>query len=298
MGNSSSNISKEIHDQYYTPLKNAEWCLTFLQNEVGWSLDGTALEPCVGTGNFVKASENLKLKLSWTTNDFFPNPSFLPDTQEDIRTLQPESKPDFIVTNPPFGSTNTLARASLKQCLTICDRVAMILPKGARRLGFLDSQPDFAHLVSDVDVPDMIYELPTGGQRTVSTCLQAWEVKDTKRPKIRDSLDLRSDFITFWASGKSNFADNGNGPADFQVCRWGGLKMNVIRDELKQSGAWMSVKVNPLVSVEKMKEVIKSVDVSDYLEKSTCNAAFDPPVWLHRVNTIAIQQIGLPSTVG
>jgi hypothetical protein len=72
--------------------------------------------------------------------------------------------------------------------------------------------------------------------------------------------------------------------------------MNVIRDELKQSGAWMSVKVNPLVSVEKMKEVIKSVDVSDYLEKSTCNAAFDPPVWLHRVNTIAIQQIGLPST--
>ncbi len=219
MGNSSSNISKEIHDQYYTPLKNAEWCLTYLQNEVGWSLDGTALEPCVGTGNFVKASESLKLKLSWTTNDFFPNPSFSPDTQEDIRTIQPESKPDFIITNPPFGSTNTLARASLKQCLTICDRVAMILPKGARRLGFLDSQPDFAHLVSDVDVPDMVYELPTGGQRTVSTCLQAWEVKDTKRPKIRDSLDLRSDFITFWASGKSNFADKLESQQDHPHCQ-------------------------------------------------------------------------------
>jgi hypothetical protein len=161
----------------------------------------------------------------------------------------------------------------------------MILPKGARRLGFLDSQPDFAHLVSDVDVPEMVYELPSGEQRTVSTCLQAWEVKTTKRAKIRDGLDLRSDFITFWASGKSNFADNGGGLADFQVCRWGGTKMNVIRDELKQSGAWMSVKVNPLVSVEKMKKVIESIDVSDYHQKSTCNAAFDPPVWFHRVNT-------------
>jgi hypothetical protein len=288
MPNSSSKVSQDIHDQYYTSLKDAEWCLTFLQDEVGWGLKGTALEPCVGTGSFVKASENLKLKLSWKTNDFFPDPSFSPDTQQDIRTLQPETKPDFIITNPPFGKSNSLARGSLKHCLTICDRVAMILPKGARRLGFMDCQPDFAHLVADVDVPEMVYDLPTGEQRTVSTCLQVWEVKKTKRKKIRDGLDIRTNFVSWWCASKPNFADNGDGPADFQVCRWGGVKMNTIRDKVAQSGGWISVRVNDEGSIEEAKEIIASVDMMDYLEKSTSVAAFDPLVWLGRVNSAAV----------
>jgi hypothetical protein len=37
-------------------------------------------------------------------------------------------------------------------------------------------------------------------------------------------------------------------------------------------------------------EVISSVDVSDYLERSTSLAAFDPPVWLDRVNKAAIER--------
>ena len=294
MPNSSSKVSQDIHDQYYTTVSDAEWCLKFLRDEVGWDLKGTALEPCVGTGSFVKASENLKLKLKWSTNDFFPSPEFEPQTQEDIRTLQPAKKPDFIITNPPFGKSNSLARNSLKHCLSICDKVAMILPKGARRLGFMDSQPDFAHLVADVNIPDMVYDLPTGEQRVVSTCLQVWEVKKTKREKIRDSLDLRTDFVSWWCASKPNFADDGNGPADFQVCRWGGKKMNTIRDEIKKSGGWISVRVNDGASVEKAKEIIASVDVMDYLDKSTAVAAFDPLVWLGRVNTAAVKAGRLP----
>jgi hypothetical protein len=266
MPNSSSKVSQDIHDQYYTTVSDAEWCLKFLRDEVGWDLKGTALEPCVGTGSFLKASENLKLGLKWSTNDFFPSPEFEPQTQEDIRTLQPAKKPNFIITNPPFGKSNSLARNSLKHCLTICDKVAMILPKGARRLGFMDAQPDFAHLVADVNIPDMVYDLPTGEQRVVSTCLQVWEVKKTKRRKIRDSLDLRTDFVSWWCASKPNFAD----------------------DEVKQSGGWISVRVNDGESVEKAKEIIASVDVMDYLDKSTAVAAFDPLVWLGRVNNAAV----------
>ena len=288
MPNSSSKVSQDIHDQYYTSLEDAEWCLKFLRDEVGWKLTGTALEPCVGTGSFVRASTNLKLKLKWSTNDFFPNSSFEPDTREDIRKLQPAKKPDYIITNPPFGKSNSLARNSLKHCLTICDKVAMILPKGARRLGFMDAQPDFAHLVADVDVPEMVYDLPNGEQRVVSTCLQVWEVKKTKRQKIRDSLDLRTDFVSWWCASKPNFADDGDGPADFQVCRWGGKKMNVIRNEIAKSGSWMSVRVNDGGPVEQAKEIIASVDMTDYLEKSTSVAAFDPLVWLGRVNDAAV----------
>ena len=290
MPNSTSKVAQDIHDQYYTSVKDAEWCLEYLRDKVKWKLKGLALEPCVGTGSFVTASENLGLDLQWETNDFFPNPAFKPDTQSDIRTLQPTKKPKFIITNPPFGHSNSLARKSLQHCLTLCDKVAMILPKGARRLGFMDSQPEFAHLVADVDIPSMSYELPDGSTRQVDTCLQVWEVKKTKRKKIRDGLDLRTDFISWWCASKPNFADDGNGTADFQVNRWGGKKMNTIRDTVAQSGAWISVRVNdPEVSVDEAKEIISRVDVTDYLDKSTSVAAFDPLVWLGRVNVEAVK---------
>lgn len=290
MPNSTSKVSQDIHDQYYTSLKDAEWCLEYLRDKVKWKLKGVALEPCVGTGSFVHASANLELDLTWITNDFFPSEDFEPDTREDIRTIEPSQKPNFIITNPPFGKSNSLARKSLNHCLTICDKVAMILPKGARRLGFMDSQPDFAHLVADVDVPAMTYDLPTGESRKVDTCLQVWEIKKTKRKKIRDGLDMRTDFISWWCASKPNFADDGNGPADFQVCRWGGVKMNTIRDKVAQSGGWISVRVNDSgVSVSEAKEIISKVDVTDYLNKSTSVAAFDPLVWLSRVNAEAVK---------
>ena len=295
MANSVSKVSQGIHDQYYTSVADAEWCLGHLKNNVGWNFSGVALEPCVGKGSFVIASNNLGLRLTWITNDLFPDPSFQPDTQQDIRKLQPETKLDFIITNPPFGNSNSLARSSLKHCLTICDKVAMILPKGARRMVFLDDQPSHAHLVSDVDVPEMLYELPTGESRKVNTCLQVWEIKPTARKKIRDGLDLRTDLLSWWCASKSNFADNGDGPADFQVCRWGGKKMNVIRDTVTQSGAWVSVRVDhPKVTLEETKRIISAVDVTDYLNRSTSLAAFDPLVWLDRVNQEAVRRGVIP----
>jgi hypothetical protein len=40
--------------------------------------------------------------------------------------------------------------------------------------------------------------------------------------------------------------------------------------------------------IEEAKEIIASVDMMDYLEKSTSVAAFDPLVWLGRVNSAAV----------
>jgi hypothetical protein len=101
---------------------------------------------------------------------------------------------------------------------------------------------------------------------------------------------MRTDFVSWWCASKPNFADDGNGPADFQVCRWGGVKMNTIRDKVAQSGGWISVRVNDSgVSVSEAKEIISKVDVTDYLNKSTSVAAFDPLVWLSRVNAEAVK---------
>jgi hypothetical protein len=298
MKNSQSKVAKLINDQYYTSVECAEWCLSYIRDEVGWDLKGVALEPCVGRGAFVLASHNLNLDLVWITNDLFPDPSFTPDTQENILKLAPNPRPDFILTNPPFGNANSLARTSLKHCLKVCDKVAMILPKGSRRVGFLDAQPDYAHLVDDVNIPDMSYQLPTGEVRKVSTCLQVWEVKDYEREKIKDGLDLRQDLIYQWDGGKENYEFCG-GEAQFQVCRWGGKRMNTIRQSVERSGSWMSVRVtHPTASVEEVVKLIQSVDVTDYMERSTSLAAFDIPVWVDRVNRKAVEAGLLPAKQG
>jgi hypothetical protein len=83
------------------------------------------------------------------------------------------------------------------------------------------------------------------------------------------------------------------------VFRWGGSRMNEIKfpteaKPMKKRGAWISVNPGPGFSVEQAVEVISSVDVSDYLERSTSLAAFDPPVWLDRVNKEAVRRGLLP----
>lgn len=304
MPNTASNIAKEIHDQYYTPVETCEWVFNLLRTEANWDFRGIVMEPCVGRGNFVHAAQNLGLNLNWLTNDLFPAPEYKPDTEVDILKLDPNPRPDFIVTNPPFGNANILARKGLHHCLNVCDRVAMVLPKGARRIGFLDSQPEFAHLTLDLNLPEMTYELSNGERRKVKTCLQVWEVDRTrKRQNIRDTLDLRRDFLNYWDSGRPDFAFSEKyGEFQFQVYRWGGSRMNEIRfptdgESEKRRGSWLSVAPSEGFTVEEVVSVIQAVDVSDYLERSTSLAAFDPVVWLSRVNEEAVRRGLIPAPV-
>ena len=211
-----------------------------------------------------------------------------PDTQADFRELDPHPRPDFIITNPPFGKSNSLARHGLAHCLRICDRVAMLLPRGARRMGFKDAQPLNAHLVLDVDLPSEKFVLPDGTVKDVRTCFQAWEVRPVQRKKIRDTLDLRRDLFEYISAEK----DDGTFGASFQVCRWG--VMNKIRDEIKRSGSWISIRPTDLIDADTLKDLISQVDVSEYEDLSTSVPAFDVPIWLHRVNEIAVREGFLP----
>jgi hypothetical protein len=282
MPNSSSKTAEKINDQYFTPVSTAEWCLHQLL-DLGWSLDGVALEPCVGVGSFVQASENAKIPLKWVTNDLFPQPGVKVDHQVDLRQLTIDPRPDFVITNPPFGKSNSLARHGLAHFLRSCDKVAMVLPRGARRMGFKDAQPLNAHLVLDVDLPSEEFQLPDGQVKEVRTCFQAWEVREEKRQKIRDTLDLRRDLFDFIDAAK----EDGTFGTQFQVCRWG--VMNKVRDEIKVSGSWLSVKGVNGFDPETLKQLISKVDVSEYEDLSTSVPAFDVPIWHHRLNRAAVE---------
>jgi hypothetical protein len=160
----------------------------------------------------------------------------------------------------------------------------MLLPRGARRMGFKDAQPLNSYLVLDVDLPSELFELSDGQVKEVRTCFQAWEVRGVERKKIRDTLDLRRDLFTFIDAAR----EDGTFGTEFQVCRWG--VMNKIRDEIKTSGSWLSVKTVKGCDSQTLKSIIAQVDVSEFEDISTSVPAFDVPIWHHRVNEIAVKE--------
>ena len=113
-------------------------------------------------------------------------------------------------------------------------------------------------------------------------------MRPVQRKKIRDTLDLRRDLFEYISAEK----DDGTFGASFQVCRWG--VMNKIRDEIKRSGSWISIRPTDLIDADTLKDLISQVDVSEYEDLSTSVPAFDVPIWLHRVNEIAVREGFLP----
>ena len=289
--NSQSQTAMLINDQYFTPVETAQWCFNVVSESTNWDFKGTALEPSVGAFAFPNAASNLGLNLDWTTNDLYPQPDLHPTFQEDFKVFD-KGRFDYVITNPPFGKVNTLARTFAKRSCTMSDRVMMLLPRGARRMGFLDSMPRDMAVVHEELIPDETFVLSTGEVKQVPACVIAWERVDYEIPTIKSQLELRDDLIIHWTSNKEDW-DSKLGEIDFQIARWGDMGKIFTPEKMKQSGARISVKCND-ISREDFEEVHKAIDLSDFIGKSNCPPAFDVPMWLHRFNTEAVKKGLLP----
>ncbi len=289
MPNSTSKLSLAINDQYFTPVDTAKWCFEQVHEATGWTFVGTALEPTVGAFAFVEAASSMGLKLRWTTNDLFPIGGRFPTHSTDFKTWDKGSF-DYIITNPPFGASNSLARAFMKKSFSHAPRVMMLLPKGVRRIGFQDAMPRNARRVFDKNLEDETFVTSTDVVKTVKTCIQAWETTEETFPKIKDQLDLRDDLFTSWGAQDDRW-DNG---MDMQVVRWGAMGRVVPRDRLRKSGSLMSVKLKG-IDEDTFTEIQESLDFKDYEDICSGAPAFDVPMWIHRFNTEAVKRGILPA---
>ena len=284
MPNSTSKLSLEINDQYFTPTGSARWCFVAVGEMAGWDFKGTALEPAVGAFAFPNASNELGLELNWTTNDLFPQDDHTPDLTENFKSKDFGSF-DYVITNPPFGYANSLARSFMSKALTIAPRVMMLLPKGARRIGFQDAMPRNARKIVDLNLNDESFITSTGETKVVKTCVQAWETSDEEFPRIKDTLDLRTDLFDQWGSQLDHWKDG----MDLQVVRWGNMGRVIPTEKQRKSGSLMSVKLKD-ISREDFVSIQESLDFSDYKDMSTAAPAFDVPAWVHRFNTEAVRR--------
>lgn len=137
-------------DFYPTPA----WCVHRLLEAVDLP-GGSWLEPCVGDGAIVRAVNDVRSDVSWSTIDV--RPSTKADLIADfvalgygdaIDSIQPKGGWDVIVTNPPFS----LALEFVEEALRRSRVVAMLL-----RLGWLSSSK--RHPFVSQNTPD-VYVLP------------------------------------------------------------------------------------------------------------------------------------------
>ena len=288
MPNSTSKLSLAINDQYFTPVDTAKWCFQQVHEATGWTFEGTALEPAAGAFAFVDAAKELGLKLEWTTNDLFPQPGRKPDFQQDFKEFE-FGVYNYVITNPPFGSANSLARSFARRSLAFAPRMMMLLPKGARRIGFQDSMPRNARRVFDQGLDDETFITSTNELKFVKTCVQAWESTTEVFPKIKDQLDLRDDLFTWWPAQGADWAEKNGAKMDIQVVRWGPMGRVVPESRLRQSGSLHSVALKEITR-DDFVAIQEALDFEDYRDMCSGAPAFDVPIWIHRFNTEAVRR--------
>jgi len=113
-------MSRRKLDAYYSPATVATWLLE--NQQVGISTTDTILECAVGDGAIAKPLESAGYRVM--TNDI--DPDIEADYHCDIRTWNPPSTVDWIITNPPF---NVIAEA-LPQMFESCNKgIALFMRK-------------------------------------------------------------------------------------------------------------------------------------------------------------------------
>lgn len=180
--------SRNLNSAYYTPETECLRLLWAIEQVWGSLNDKRLLEPSVGSGAFIRATQARKLEVEWVTNEMVPDANaFVADFNRDFLTLTPEEVGpiDIVCGNPPFsgmvsydGRRVTLGQAFILHSLKFADRVAMVLPPESLRAIKLHSLPDDVAVVAHTAPKFATYNLGGSGageDKDVNTTIVLFE---------------------------------------------------------------------------------------------------------------------------
>lgn len=186
---SKANTRKTGKEQYYTKSNVAIHCAQIASDFIG--KNHTLVEPCVGTGEFVKALRSCgydKIEM------YDIEPKF-----EDVKPsswfeVMHINKPFSIITNPPYGRMNSLSVQFFNWAAHLgAEYICFLIPISWRKWSTQDRLNDYYRLVKDVSLPDdyLFYgdDVDNTKQNVLKCVFQIWErsIKPRKRKKIKDN---------------------------------------------------------------------------------------------------------------
>jgi len=184
---SYANTRTTGKEQYYTNSDVVDICLKEVQKHI--NLTGkTILEPCGGTGEFIKGFQRIGIPssniISYDIEPKHPMVKLGNYLEEDFTGR----KELISITNPPFGRTSTLAKEFFAHATKHCEYICYLVPKSWRKWTIHNSLDKNFHLISDIEMPKNCFYLPDGTSKekdVLNTVFQIWRRKDKKRTRIK-----------------------------------------------------------------------------------------------------------------
>jgi len=192
---SYANTRTSGKEQYYTRQDVVDLCISEVQKHV--DLTGrTILEPCGGTGEFLKGFQRVGIPgsniLSCDIQPFHPaitEANYL--TDDPVLGGMPISKHTGLIsiTNPPFGRASSLAKKFFNTAAQNHDYICYLVPRAWLKWSIINSLDENFHLISSIDLPQNCFYLPDSEEPkkkdVLNTVFQIWERRETKRKRIQ-----------------------------------------------------------------------------------------------------------------
>tara|TARA_R110002060_G_scaffold1197_1_gene2607 strand:- start:619 stop:1491 length:873 start_codon:yes stop_codon:yes gene_type:complete len=182
---SYANKRKSGKEQYYTTPDVVDLCLSLVKEHI--ELEGRKLlEPCAGTGEFVKGFQRIGIKDDdIVCLDIEPKHPMV--TKGNYLETNMEHKAFISITNPPFGRASSLAKKFFNHGAEHSDYICYLIPKAWRKWSTQNALDERFHLIADIQMPDNCFYLPDGSKKdssVLNTVFQIWEKREAKRKKI------------------------------------------------------------------------------------------------------------------
>jgi len=186
---SYANTRTTGKEQYYTNPEVVDICLDEVRKHI--DLTGrTILEPCGGTGEFIKGFRRIGIKdeniLSY---DIEPKHSLV----KEANYLETQfDRTDLIsITNPPFGRASSLAKKFFEHASGHCEYICYLIPKSWRKWSVHNSLNKNFRIISDIEMPKNCFYRPESDGKSkkdvLNTVFQIWKRTDNPRKKIKIS---------------------------------------------------------------------------------------------------------------
>jgi predicted RNA methylase len=286
---SYANTRTTGKEQYYTNEAVVDICLDLVKKHIDLK-NKTFLEPCGGTGEFIKG-----LQRQGITNDRIISYDIEPKHHlvvegNYLETDFSEYSDLVAITNPPFGRASSLAKKFFNHGANHCKYICYLIPKAWRKWTTQNSLDNRFHLIADIEMPKNCFYLPDGSSNAkdvLNTVFQIWERREYKRKKIKipDHGLFKKILPTTDTSGKKIIKG-----ANFELIIFG-YSAGKVSDITKSQVPYKTTTMYMKIDRQDVKDAFKKIDLSIFYN----NVSYVQALSIQEINYALNEWFGLPN---
>ena len=172
-----------VADKFYTKVKVAERCVSFLKETLNLTGEEYFLEPTAGNGSFLNYLKN------YEAYDLLPEDDRI--KQKNIFDFDSEKKDFITIGNPPFGKRSKLAIEVFNKVSNYSDVISFILPVSFMKYGVQKELNKDFKLVAFWFLPPFSF-MDRKKEYDVNCVFQIWIKSNSKYDKFQNLRLLKS----------------------------------------------------------------------------------------------------------